>query len=160
MRLSVVNRRSKPSASAAFSRSPFFRRSRLVLAVCRDQRECASTSLEDCGGTVSRRLRATKSRTAVICSRLTSNCVMTSSILRSSRFSITVATGRRVSWNTQAPPTLPGILSTAEHRDQSRLATVAPSFRSAQIGQALEDIYIIEPKGRSVVCGILYTPAG
>jgi len=33
---------------------------------------------------------------------------MTSSMLRSSRFSVTVATGRRVPLNTQAPLTLPG----------------------------------------------------
>ena len=37
---------------------------------------------------------------------------------------MTVATGRRVPLNTQAPLTLPGMLSTAGHRDQSRAATV------------------------------------
>src|SRR5271166_5398726 len=47
---------------------------------------------------------------------------MTSSTLKSSRFSITVATGKRVSRNTQAPLTLPGTLSTAGHCDQSRTA--------------------------------------
>lgn len=59
-----------------------------------------------------RRLWATKSSTAVTCSRMTSNCSITSSTLRSSRFSMTVATGRRVPRNTQAPPTLSGTLST------------------------------------------------
>jgi hypothetical protein len=39
-----------------------------------------------------RRLSATNSRTAAICSRVTSNCSMTSSMLSSSRFSMTVAT--------------------------------------------------------------------
>src|SRR5262245_48589211 len=77
-----------------------------------------------------RRLSATKSSTAMICSRLTSNCSTTSSIPRSSRFSMIVATGKRVPLNTQAPPTLPGILSTAGHRDQSRVATRTPSLQT------------------------------
>jgi hypothetical protein len=51
--------------------------------------------------------------------RVTSNCSMTSSTLRSSRFSITVAMGRRVLLNTEAPLTLPGILSTGWHWHQS-----------------------------------------
>src|SRR5947208_17163531 len=54
---------------------------------------------------------------------------MTSSTLRSSRFSMTVATGRRVPLNTQAPPTLPGTLSTAGHRDQSSAAMNRPPAR-------------------------------
>jgi hypothetical protein len=62
------------------------------------------------------------SRTAAICSRVTSNCSMTSSMLRSSRFSMTVATGKRVPLNTHAPLTLSGTLSTAGHWDQSGAA--------------------------------------
>ena len=58
---------------------------------------------------------ATNSRTASICSRVTSNCSITSSMLRSSRFWMTVATGRRVPLNTHAPFTFPGMLSTAWH---------------------------------------------
>jgi hypothetical protein len=50
---------------------------------------------------------------------------MTSSMLRSSRFSMTVATGRRVPLNTQAPLTFPGLLSTAWHWDSQAL----PLFR-------------------------------
>lgn len=50
-------------------------------------------------------LSATNSRTAVTCSRVNSNCSITSSTPRSSRFSMTVATGRRVPLNTHAPPT-------------------------------------------------------
>src|SRR5579862_9879619 len=41
---------------------------------------------------------------------------------------MTVATGKRVSRNTHAPLTLPGILSTAGHWDQSRGAIFLPSF--------------------------------
>ena len=66
-------------------------------------------------GTSDRRLSATKSRTASTCSRVTSNCSMTASTLRSSRFSMTVATGNRVPLNTHEPPTLSGTLSTAGH---------------------------------------------
>lgn len=40
-----------------------------------------------------------------------------------------VATGNRVPLNTQAPPTLPGMLSTAGHRDQSSVATRTPSLQ-------------------------------
>jgi len=42
-------------------------------------------------------------------------------------------TGIRVSLNTHAPLTLPGMLSTAGHSDQSRLAMIyAPSIRVRQ----------------------------
>src|SRR5260221_12517029 len=56
---------------------------------------------------------------------------MTSSTLMSSRFSKTVATGIRVSLNTHAPLTLPGMLSTAGHWDQSRIAMFVPPFIAA-----------------------------
>ena len=36
---------------------------------------------------------------------------------------MTVATGKQVSRNTHAPPTVPATLSTAGHWDQSRIAT-------------------------------------
>ena len=39
-----------------------------------------------------------------------------------SRFSKTMETGNHVAWNTNAPLTLPGMLSTAGHCDQSRFA--------------------------------------
>src|SRR5713226_5522159 len=66
------------------------------------------------------RLRAANSNTAVTCSRLTSNHSMISSMLApASRFSKTVATGMRVPLKTHAPLTLPGMLSTAGHCDQS-----------------------------------------
>src|ERR1700681_3794282 len=56
---------------------------------------------------------------------------MTSSTLKSSRFSMTVATGKRVSRNTHAPLTLPGMLSTAGHWDQSRVAIFLVLFSSS-----------------------------
>ncbi len=60
------------------------------------------------------RLRAAKSNTAVSCSLVTSNCsIMSPMLMPSSRFSKTVATGRRVPRSTHAPLTLPGTLSTA-----------------------------------------------
>src|SRR5438132_262380 len=59
---------------------------------------------------------------------MTSNCSITSSTLKSSRFSMTVATGMRVSRNTHAPLTLPGMLSTVGHWDQSRVAMFLPPF--------------------------------
>src|SRR5207237_762080 len=88
----------------------------------------ASTGAESLGGPDAFRLCATKSSTATICSLVTSNCSITSSTLKSSRFSMTVATGNRVSRNTHAPPTLPGMLSTAGHCDQSRLGICTNSF--------------------------------
>jgi hypothetical protein len=41
---------------------------------------------------------------------------------------MTVATGKRVPGNTHAPLTLPGMLSTAGHWDQSRVAIGLLSF--------------------------------
>lgn len=55
--------------------------------------QTGSTSGRGGIGAGSRKLRATNSRTASICSRVTSNCSMTSAMLKSSRFSNTVATG-------------------------------------------------------------------
>jgi hypothetical protein len=43
-------------------------------------------------------------------------------VMPSSRFSKTIVMGVHVPLNTQAPLTLPGMLSTAEHWDQSRAA--------------------------------------
>src|SRR5271157_5179206 len=45
-----------------------------------------------------------------------------------SRFSNTVATGIRVPLKTHAPLRFPGMLSTAGHCDQSRVAMFLPSF--------------------------------
>jgi hypothetical protein len=47
----------------------------------------------------------------------------------SSRFSKTIATSVRVPLNTQTPLTLPGMLSTAGHWDQSSEAIGGISFR-------------------------------
>src|SRR5450631_1278545 len=44
------------------------------------------------------------------------------------KFSKIAATGTRVPLNTHAPLRLPGMLSTAGHCDQSRLAMFIPSF--------------------------------
>src|SRR5262249_51831416 len=72
-----------------------------------------------CGSGASR-LWAAKANTALICSGPISNHSAISSMLApASRFSKTVATGSRVPRNTHAPLTLPGMLSTAEHCDQS-----------------------------------------
>jgi hypothetical protein len=61
---------------------------------------------------------------------------MTSSTLKpASKFSNTVATGIRVSLNTHAPLTLPGMLSTAGHWDQSRFAIFVPSFHRNLVPQ-------------------------
>src|ERR1700733_6317530 len=75
------------------------------------------------------RLCATNSNTAVICSRVTSKCSITSATLESSRFWITVATGSRVPLNTHAPLTRPGTLSTTGHCDQSRIAILFQDTR-------------------------------
>src|SRR5664279_2113959 len=54
---------------------------------------------------------------------------MTSSTVKpASKFSNTVATGIRVPLNTHAPLRLPGMLSTAGHWDQSRVAMFLSSF--------------------------------
>ena len=65
-----------------------------------------------------------------ICSRLTGNCSITSSMLMpASRFSNKVFTGVRVPLSTQAPLTFPGTLSTAGHCDQSsEFITQPPSL--------------------------------
>src|SRR3979411_2717560 len=47
---------------------------------------------------------------------------MSSMLAPASRFSNTADTGIRVSRKTHAPPSRPGTLSTAEHRDQSSAA--------------------------------------
>ena len=57
----------------------------------------------------------------------------------SSRFSMIVATGKRVPLNTLAPLTLPRMLSTTRHRDQSRAATRTPWLQitaKSRAGQA------------------------
>src|ERR1019366_2725794 len=75
------------------------------------------------------KLFAAKCNTALICSRVTENSSMTSSTVKpASKFSNTVATGIRVSLNTHAPLTLPGMLSTAGHWDQSRGVMFSSSF--------------------------------
>src|SRR5438128_10194667 len=48
--------------------------------------------------------------------------MISSIVAPASRFSNTSETGMRVSLNTQAPLTLPAMLSTAGHCDQSRVA--------------------------------------
>ncbi len=136
IRRSVVSSNSKPASSAASNRAPLLSVSQpfdcAVWTMCADNARASPFGVPwskrmSTGGTGSaRRLWATKSRTAVTCSRVTSNCSMTSSMLRSSRFSMTVATGRRVPLNTQAPLTFPGILSTAGHWDQSSAAMNSP----------------------------------
>src|ERR1700731_3571867 len=62
--------------------------------------------------------------TALTCSRLSPSyhCMMSSRFAPASRFSKMADTGIRVPFNTHAPLTLPGTLSTAEHCDQSRAA--------------------------------------
>src|SRR5947207_11386034 len=69
------------------------------------------------------RLRAANSMTAFTCSGVTSNHSTISSIVApASRLSKTTDTGMRVFLNTHAPLTLPGMLSTAGHWDQSSTA--------------------------------------
>src|ERR1700731_2243553 len=62
--------------------------------------------------------------TAFTCSRSrpSYHFMMSSRLAPASRFSKMADTGIRVPFNTHAPLTLPGTLSTAEHRDQSRPA--------------------------------------
>src|SRR5258708_30879902 len=80
---------------------------------------------------VSSRLRAAKSKTVVICSRVKSNHSMISSMLApASRFWKTMETAIRVPLKTQAPLTFPGMLSTAGHCDQSSAAMEGFSFGS------------------------------
>jgi hypothetical protein len=62
------------------------------------------------------------------------NCSMTSSTPRSWRFSITVATGRRVPRNARAPPTLSGTLSAVGHCDNQALPWLI-SFRLQAFGK-------------------------
>src|ERR1019366_3747561 len=70
------------------------------------------------------RLRTANSMTALTCSRLrpSYHSVMPSRLAPASRFSKMADTGIRVPFNTHAPLTLPGTLSTAGHCDQSRFA--------------------------------------
>src|SRR5665213_1431241 len=69
------------------------------------------------------RLSVTNCSTAFTSSGVTENTsVISSGDIPASRFEKTVCTGMRVPLKTQAPLTLPGILSTALHCDQSRFA--------------------------------------
>ena len=103
MRRSVVSSNSKPATSAASNSAPLLSLSQpfdcadgrcalttpaQVPSACRGQRGRAPA------GSSERRLSAAKSRTANTCSRVTSNCPMTSSMLGSSRFSMTVGHGQ------------------------------------------------------------------
>jgi hypothetical protein len=54
--------------------------------------------------------------------------VFNSSIGEVFKFSKIAEMGTRVPRNTHAPPTLPGIISTAGHCDESRLAMLLPPF--------------------------------
>src|ERR1700730_11215234 len=54
--------------------------------------------------------------------------MISSMVAPASRFSNTMETGIRVSLNTHAPLTLPGMLSTAGHCDQSRFAMICAPF--------------------------------
>src|SRR6266702_1330986 len=54
--------------------------------------------------------------------------MMLSMFAPASRFSKIADTGIRVPFKTHAPLTLPGMLSTAGHCDQSRVAISLPSF--------------------------------
>src|SRR5258707_8713724 len=67
--------------------------------------------------------------------------MISSIVAPASKFSKTSETGMRVFLNTHAPLTLPGMLSTAEHFDQSRAAMFLPSF-------SLELIYSASPELR------------
>jgi hypothetical protein len=94
--------------------------------------------------------------------------------LQASRFSHTVATGIRVSLNTHAPLTLPGMLSTAGHWDQSRdvmflsrfhrkrsyHGSTASSLGAASIkGNFIERITDLRPKEGSTLFSFLQVSA-
>src|SRR6266850_629143 len=140
---SVVRSTSKPAASAASQQFAVSEgipatRTGFLDGLTRQRRRNASRRAvieEDAHqrpGTGASRLRAANSRTAFTCSRVTGNCSTTSStVIPSSRFSKTTATGVRVPLNTQAPLTLPGMLSTARHWDQSSEAIGLLSYRSS-----------------------------
>src|ERR1700693_866401 len=87
----------------------------------------------------------------MICSRLTSNHSMMSSIVApASRFSKTVATGMRVPRNTQAPLTFSGELSTAGHRDQSSADMSPPcaSYTVLRCAKSTDGRRKIYPNGK------------
>src|SRR5437763_17180206 len=75
--------------------------------------------------------------------------MISSRVAPASRFSNTRETGIRVPLNTQAPLTLPGMLSTAEHCDQSRIATRS-SVRAALYGPAGASFQ----QAKSIFCGM------
>ena len=78
-------------------------------------------SLELCPANAPQTLRLS------ISSRVTGNCSITSSILiPASRFSNKTRTGVLVPFNTHAPLTFPGILSTTRHCDQSSVEIFRP----------------------------------
>ncbi len=58
--------------------------------------------------------------------------MISSMLAPDSKFSKTVETGIRVPLNTHAPLTLPGMLSTAGHWDQSRIATLLAYYAFPQ----------------------------
>ena len=102
------------------------------------------------------RLRAAKSRTAKTCSRLTSNHPMMSSMLApASRFSKTVATGMLVPPKTQAPHTLPGMLSTSGHCDQSSGILLSLDYLSLSLARGFRRLV---PFGLSKVPSVYAGP--
>src|SRR5579863_2535128 len=83
------------------------------------------------------RLWLAKWMTAFTSSAVTSKTsVISLSDMPASRFSKTVCTGIRVPLKTHAPLTLPGMLSTAGHWDQSRLAIIRTSSHRITQGKA------------------------
>jgi len=137
---SAVRKTSKPAASAASSSYPFFSRShpcdlhsftawpRKEEAIPLAMQLSSKTRIQKLL-TGTSRLRAANSRIALISSRETGNCSMIwSTVIPCSRFSKTTETGVRVPLNNQAPLTLPGILSTAGHCDQSKACCIHLPF--------------------------------
>jgi len=138
---SAVTKTSKPAASAASSNSPFLSRShpydlhsftawpRKERAIALGVQLSSKTRIQKLL-TGTSRLRAANSSTALISSRETGNCSMISSmVIPCSRFSNTTETGVRLPLNNHAPLTLPGILSTAGHCDQSKPIVYRSTFQ-------------------------------
>jgi hypothetical protein len=118
MRRSVVSSTSNPAVSAAVKSAPLLSVSQpldcAVWTVCPDNARTSpfgvpwSKRMSTGGDVGSAQALSTNARTVASCSRLTSNCSMTSSMLRSSRFSMTRGHGQTGALEHPRAPDLAG----------------------------------------------------
>jgi hypothetical protein len=107
------------------------------------------------------RLRAANSITAFTCSRSSpsNHSIMSSMLAPASMFSKIADTGIRVPFRTHAPLTLPGMLSTARHWDQSRLAIICAPLSGYRDARDFTGLRLFCKSGLLLMQSYLRVPA-